>query len=255
MIGAVSGSGFRYRGPARRSRWPRFVIVLVVLAGVLVAVDRIALAFAERATGRTIEIAQGLDSAPSVSVAGFPFLTQLIAGHFGKVTLFAANLTVGQEGRTARIDTVRAVLHGVDVARDLSSVHADTASAVAAITYADLSATLSVPLSYGGSSQDGVGRVTARRSVTVAGQQISGSVTAEVKIEAGALRFVAPVVRIDGAGSAPVPQPVVDAFSSLFGDPLALARLPFGLTVRAVTADTAGVHITLTGSDVTFDRP
>ena len=119
----------------------------------------------------------------------------------------------------------------------------------------DLSATLGVPLSYGGPSQDGVGRVTARKSVSVAGQPISGSVTAEVKIEAGSLRFVAPVVSIDGAGSALVPQPVVDAFSSLFGNPVALTRLPFGLTVRSVTADPAGVHITLAGSDVTFDRP
>ncbi|MDQ2750092.1 MAG: DUF2993 domain-containing protein [Actinomycetota bacterium] len=244
-----------YRGPARRSRWPRVVIALIVLVGLLVAADRIALVVAERATGRTIQVAQGLGSAPSVSVAGFPFLTQLVAGHFGKVTLAAADLTVGQQGRTVRISTVQAVLNGVDVARDLSSVHADTATATSAISYPDLSATIGVPLSYGGPSQDGIGRVTARQSVSVAGQQVSGSVTAEVRIEGGALRFVAPVVSIDGAGGAAVPQPVVDEFTSLFGDPLALTNLPFGLTVRSVTADRAGVHITLAGSDVSFERP
>jgi hypothetical protein len=231
------------------------VIALVILLGVLVAADRIALLVAERATGKTIQIAQGLDRAPSVSVAGFPFLTQLIAGHFGKVTLSASDLTVGQQGRTVRISTVRAVLRGVEVARDLSSVHADAASATAAIGYPDLSVTLGAPVTYGGPSPDGVGRVTARKTVTVAGQQLSGSVTAEVKIEGGALRFVAPVVSVDGAGSTAVPQSVLDSFSSLFGDPLALTRLPFGLTVRSVAADRAGVHITLAGSDVTFDRP
>ena len=255
MIGAVSGSGFGYRGPARRSRWPRLFIALVILAGILVAADRIALVIAERATGKTVQAAQHLDRAPSVSVAGFPFLTQLIAAHFSKVTLSAADLTVGRQGRTVRISRVQAVLRGVDVARDLSSVHADTATAASTITYPDLSATLGVPLSYGGPSRDGVGRVTARRSVAVAGQQISGSVTAEVKIEGGSLRFVAPVVSIDGAGSAAVPQPVVDAFGSLFGAPLALTGLPFGLTVRSVIADREGVHITLAGRDLTFDRP
>jgi LmeA-like phospholipid-binding len=255
MIGAVSGSGSGYRGPARRSRWPRLVIALVVLVGVLVAADRIALVIAERATGKTVQIAQDLDRAPSVSVAGFPFLTQLVTGHFGKVTLSATDLTVGQEGRTVRISTVRAVLRGVDVARDLSSVRADTATATAAVSYPDLSTTLGVPVSFGGSTPDGVGRVTARKAVSIAGQELSGSVTAEVKIEGESLRFVSPVVTIDGAGSTAVPQPVVDAFSSLFGDPLALSNLPFGLTVRSVTADREGVHITLAGSDVTFDRP
>lgn len=255
MIDAVSGSEYAYRGPARRSRWPRVVIALVILVGLLVAADRIALVVAQRATGKTVQIAQDLDRAPSVSVAGFPFLTQLVAAHFGRVTLSTSDLTVGQEGRTVRISTVQAVLRGVDVARDLSSVHADTAIATSAIAYPDLSATLGVPLSYGGPSQDGVGRVTARKSVSVAGQPIRGSVTAEVKIEGGALRFVAPVVNIDGAGRAVVPQSVVDEFTSLFGDPLALTRLPFGLTVRSVTADRDGVRITLGGSDVTFDRP
>jgi hypothetical protein len=244
-----------YRGPARRSRWPRLVIALVILAGLLVAADRIALVVAERAAGKTIQIAEHLDGAPSVSVAGFPFLTQLVVGHFDKVTLSASDLTVGQQGRTVRISSVRAVLRGVRVARDLSSVHADTATATSAISYSDLSATVGVPLSYGGPSPDGVGRVTARKTVSVAGQQISGSVTAEVKIEGGALRFVGPVVSIDGAGSAAVPQSVVDAFSGLFGDPVALTQLPFGLTVRSVSADRAGVHITLAGKDVTFDRP
>jgi hypothetical protein len=255
MIGAVSGSVSGYRGPARRSRWPRAVIGLVVLVALLVAVDRIALVVAERAAGRTIQVSQHLDRTPSVSVAGFPFLTQLLAGHFGQVTLAASDLTVGQAGRTVRVSTVKADLHGVGVARDLSSVHADTAGATAEISYPDLSATLGVPVSYGGPSPDGVGRVRARKSVSVAGQQISGSVTAEVKIENGALRFVSPVVSVDGAGAAAVPQSVVDAFSSLFGDPLALTRLPFGLTVRSVTADGQGVHITLAGTDVTFDRP
>ncbi|MDT4979360.1 MAG: hypothetical protein QOG07_1239, partial [Pseudonocardiales bacterium] len=47
MIGAVSGSVSGDRGPARRSRWPRAVIGLVVLVALLVAVDRIALVVAE----------------------------------------------------------------------------------------------------------------------------------------------------------------------------------------------------------------
>jgi LmeA-like phospholipid-binding len=230
------------------------VIALLVLLALLIAADRIALVVAERAAATTIQSSQHLERTPSVSVAGFPFLTQLVAGRFGKVTLAASDVTVGQQGRTVRISTMTANLHGVDVARDLSSVRADTGTATAAVSYADLSATLGVPLTYGGPSQDGAGRVTARTSVTVAGQQVSGSATAEVTIENGGLRFLSPQLTVDGAGSVPVPQPVADALSSVFGDPIALTRLPFGLTVRAVAADKQGVRIALTGSNLTFRR-
>lgn len=233
---------------------PRLVFVLVLLAVVLVATDRLARVFAERAAAATIQSAQHLDRAPSVSVPGFPFLTQLAAGRFGTVTLSASDLTIGQAGRTVRIATVSAVLHGVHVARDLSSVHADTAEATAAVSYPDLSGTIGVPLSYGGTSADGVGRVTARTSVSVAGQPISGSVTAEVRVAAGSLSFVSPQVSVDGVGSAAVPQPVLDALSSVFGDPIALAHLPFGLTVRSVTANREGIRVTLVGSNLTFER-
>ena len=59
---------------------------------------------------------------------------------------------------------------------------------------------------------------------------------------------------MDGAGGANVPQPVIDALSTVFGAPLALTRLPFGLVVHAVTARSDGVRITLTGKDLTFRR-
>ncbi len=231
--------------------WATVLIVLIVL---LVAADRIALLVAERAAGRTVQAAQHLDRTPSVSVAGFPFLNQLVAGHFGKITLSASDLTVGQDGRTVRLAKVRADLHDVHVARDLSSVRAGTATATGLISYRDLSATLGIPLAYGGPSPDGVGRATARTSVPAAGQQVSGSVTAEVAVGNGALRFVSPRITVDGAGGADVPQPVADALASAYGAPIALTGLPFGLQVRSVTARSDGVRITLTGADLTFRR-
>jgi LmeA-like phospholipid-binding len=220
----------------------------VVLIALLVAADRVALLVAERAAAKTLQSSQHLDRAPSVSIAGFPFLTQLAAGHFDKVTLAASDLTVGRAGRTVRISKVTVDLHGAHAARDLSSVHADTASATAAISYSDLSATLGVPLAYG------VGRITARKSVSIAGQQFSAAVAAEARIVDGSLRFVSPQVSVDGVGGAAVPQPVIDLLSSVFGDPIALTHLPFGLTVRSVTADARAVRITLAGRNLTFRR-
>lgn len=241
------------RAPARKSRWPRVLIVVGFLLALLVAADRVALVFAERAAAKTIQSSQHLEHRPSVSVAGFPFLTQLVTGHFGKVTLRASDLTVGGEGRTVRIAQVTARLHDVKVPRDLSEVRSATAKATASITYTDLSTTLGVPLSYGGPSPDHVGRITAHKTVDVAGQQLRGSATAEIKIEDGALRFLSPQVSVAGAGGN-LPGSVVDLLSTVFGAPIALTHLPFGLKVDSVTADSHGVHVTLTGSDLVFHR-
>jgi hypothetical protein len=238
----------------RRSHGARWLVVLVVFAVLLVAADRVALIVAERAAARTVQSAQHLDRTPTVSIAGFPFLTQLVAGRFAKVTASASELTVGDKGRTVRIAKVSADLHGVHVPSDLSSVRAETATASAVLTYPDLSATLGTPLAYGGASPDGVGRITAHRSVSVAGQQLSGSATAEVKITDGALTFVSPLISVDGAGSSTVPQPLTDALTAVFGEPVALTHLPFGLTVRSVRADAGGLRIDLAGSDLTFRR-
>jgi len=227
---------------------------LVLFAALLVAADRMALVVAERAAAKTIQVAQHLDRAPSVSIGGVPFLTQLAAGRFRDVTVTASDLSVGRDGRSVRISKVTANLRGVQIARDLSSVHADTATATGAISYRDLSATLGVPLAYGGPSADGAGRITASKVVSIAGRQLRGSATAEITIVADSLTFLSPQVSVEGVGGAAVPQPVIDALASLFGDPLALTRLPFGLTVRSVTADRQGVRITLTGNKLVFRR-
>lgn len=230
------------------------IIALAVVGVLLIGADRISLLIAERAAANTIQSAQSLDRAPSVSVAGFPFLTQLATGHFGRVTLSASDLTVGRGGRTARLAKITVDLRGVHVARDLSLVRADTASAMATIAYVDLSHTVGVAVAYGGPSPDGIGRVTARTSVSVAGRVFSASVTAELKIANGALGFVTPNVSVSGVDNATVPQAVIESLRSVFGAPIALTQLPFGLTVRSVTASTQGVRITLTGRDLMFRR-
>jgi DUF2993 family protein len=242
------------QAPVRRTRWRPLVIVLLVVVVLLLVIDRIALLVVERAGAKTLQESQHLDRTPSVSVAGFPFLTQLIAGHFGKVRLTAADVTVGEGGRTVRIKKVTAHLHGVSVPRDMGTVRADSATATGLVSYADLSATLGVPLSYAGPSADGVGRTVAHTTPVVAGQQLSGSVTAEVAIEDGALRFISPRISVDGAGGADVPQPAVDALSSVYGQPIPLTHLPFGLRARSVSARPDGVRFTLTARNLTFHR-
>ena len=77
------------RAPRRRRRWPLILlIIVVVLAGLLVVVDRVAVHLADNEFATQIQ-KQGFTTKPSVSIQGFPFLTQVAARDFKDVRITA----------------------------------------------------------------------------------------------------------------------------------------------------------------------
>lgn len=238
--------------PRRRRRRRGWLIALLVLAILLVAADRLGNAVAENQAAKTLQTSQHLADAPSVDIGGFPFLTQLAAGTFGEVTITATGVPIGNADRTLRVAAVTVHLHNVHIARDLSSVRAETATADAVVNYADLSRTLGVQMGFGGASADGVGRVEATASTTVAGRQVSGTVSAEVRASnTEGLSFVDQQVAVDGLS---VPGAVTATLAGVFGAPIPLSHLPFGVNVLRVAADESGVTIRLSGRNLVFHR-
>lgn len=235
------------RRPARRRRWPWVLLsVVVVLAALFVAADRIALAVAENKAATTLQTSQNLRRKPSVSVAGFPFLTQLAAGRFGAVTIRAAGIDVGDQ-RTLRIASVTVHLHEVTVPRNYSSVRAQTATADALIDYADLSQTLRTPVSYAGD-----GKVQARPSVTVLGQTFRGTVEGRVNASSAAgITFSEVTV---GALGVPLPAAASQALAKVFDNAVSLAGLPFGVRVTGLDATPAGLVLHLSGQNLEYRR-
>lgn len=236
-----------YAAPRRRHRGRRLIVALVVLAGLLLAADRIALVVAERAAAVTIQRSERLAAAPSVSVSGFPFLTQLAAGDFGQVTVRATGVVAGSGSRQLRISAVTLVLHQVRVARNLSSATAASGTATGTISYADLSRAIGLTVTYAGS----IGRVRTSTSITLAGQRITGSITAGLSVQASSLSFDHPAVEVSSA-MASVATPLLQ---TAFGPPLALGHLPFGARVQAVSVGPAGITIELAGANLVYRRP
>jgi hypothetical protein len=74
----------------------RVVIGLLVLVGLLVAVDYGSAALAESAVSRQMREQIGLADDPSVRINGFPFLTQAVSGHYRSVDIDAPRIHVGQ---------------------------------------------------------------------------------------------------------------------------------------------------------------
>ncbi len=74
----------------------RLVIALLVLVGLLVAVDFGAAALAESAVSRQMREQIGLVDDPAVRINGFPFLTQALSGEYSSVDVDATRISVGE---------------------------------------------------------------------------------------------------------------------------------------------------------------
>jgi len=118
----------------------RAVIVIIVIVGLLVIADRLAVVAAQSTVAARIETDQHLSQRPDVSIRGFPFLTQAIGGRYAHVTLTLHDL----RDRTVPVQTLTVDLHGVHVplgsvfSQHVTRVPVDRAAATVLISFADL---------------------------------------------------------------------------------------------------------------------
>jgi hypothetical protein len=142
---------------------------------------------------------------------------------------------------------LHARLTGVRATKHFSGVTADQVAASAKISYPELSRLLGVPVSYATG-----GRVQAKRSVSVLGQTVTGTVSAVITVPGGdELGFAD--VRVGVANtSISLPQAAISELTAVFANQLSLAGLPFGLRVRQITPDGSGVQVNATATDVSL---
>ena len=228
------------------------LIFLVVVALLLVAADRIGVAVAERKVASKVQSSQNLANRPSVTIEGFPFLTQVIRNHYHAVRLTAKDLTVGTGNDRIQISALAARLTGVRATGDYSGVTAQSVQGTATVSYQQLSQVVGVSLGYAGAGSDGAGRVQAARTVSAFGKSVTATVSASVNVSDGdQLKFSAVKVGVSDAGVS-LPQQVTDQLTSIFAKQLSLHGLPFQLRVTSLVAGPTGVAVSAAASNVTL---
>lgn len=235
---------FPERDEGRAAR--RLLIVVVVIVALLVALDRIGNVVAERLAADTIQSNQHLPKRPDVNITGFPFLSQLATGDFDKVIVTDDKVPIRGGSVHLQLSTIQVTLHQLHIARDLSSVHAKVADAVATMSYAELGRALGgVRIRYAGHD-----RVTASKSISIGGHTISGSVSARVRFANGTLTFgQAHVAHVNGLIAS-----AVALLQKVFAVHLPLSGIPFEVRVRSLHVDKAGLHLALVGRNLSYSR-
>jgi hypothetical protein len=220
------------------------LVVALLLIGLVLVADRVAVGFAEDRVAEQVAEKGGLAGTPEVDIDGFPFLTQAVGGRYDEVRISLTADQLGQpEGTRADV-----VLRGVEV--PLSSVLAGSVQEVpveridgtATLSYALLSAQLGSGTEL---EREGDGlRIT--RTLEVLGQQVRLTATGQVALDGNDL--VVDVEEASGAG-VDVPGFLLDRATDLLDLRYPVPALPFGLQLTGVRPAADGVDIRVEATD------
>jgi predicted flap endonuclease-1-like 5' DNA nuclease len=226
-----SGRPRRYR--RRRRGVIIFLVVLAVLAALFVIADRVAVRFAENQFASQVQSQGGLSNKPTVSIEGFPFLTQLAARKFNEVQLSAATEKAGP----VVIENLHATMHDMQLINGFSSARVGSLNGTGLITFGSLAKAANVP----GLKISPLNNTEAK--VTIDLGFISGSGVAKVT-KAGPNKINIAVVN---AGGIPL-----SALGGLNNMTITIPGLPRGLNVQSVTMTQQGILIHIIGKNVTL---
>jgi len=226
--------------PRRRRRWPRnLAITVLVFAGLFTAADRIAVGVAENQIASRIQKSQDLASKPSVSINGFPFLTQLVGMKFAKVTLDAR----GVVRNGVDVTDLRADLRGVKPTDDYKQATIDRLDGTAFFTWADLEHAaalqgLDVTLADAG---DGMVKVSGKILGVRTAVSSRLSLEADNKISVKAVKVD---TSIPGLSQVSIPHD--------FDYTVPVGSMPLGMTLHDFRVASDGVRVSATAQGVTI---
>lgn len=235
----------RRRGPLRA-----VIITLIVLLAVLVVADRaVAYVAASKIAGQ-LQSRLGTSAEPQVSIAGFPLLTQAVAGTYERVQITATGVDAKELDKVdVRLDLREVRLPLSDaLAGDVSHGRVGRADVAIDISEASLSTLTGLPITI-----DGLTDQVARLSTTfdVFGQKVPVSIDAMVIIEGTNARL-----DLQDASAAGIDLPgfVLSQLSDMVGVKFAVPTLVEGMHLDEVTARDGAVVLHASGTDVPFPK-
>jgi LmeA-like phospholipid-binding len=255
----IEGSG----GVARRGRRVGivFVVLIAVLAGLFVAADRAAASAAEQEIAKqTVKEmnARGItaDRQPTADVGGFPFLTQVLAGRYEKVTIKVDH----PQAQKVRLEHLTLIATDVRAATDAlisgkGQITSDRVTGVATIGWDGVRSLLDLA-NLGGVDPKLVqltvrnNLVSLRVPLLVLGQPLTVIATGTVEVARGVVRLHMTDV---GLENREIPAPlknVIDTYKQKLSVAIQVPALPYRLSINTVESTESGLLLNAAADDV-----
>lgn len=241
------------------------VVILGVLVGLLVGVDRVGAWAAERtiADQSAAQMRQlGVTSSePDVTVGGFPFLTQVTDGRYKEITIVLRD--VEKDGVRLPVLDVRATGVNAELGTLISGdgpVTANRITGTATVGYDSLQPLVELAAgrlgAQGVSVSPGVtvsaqgGKLQLRLPMTIAGQRFTAIGVGQVKIDNGKIRLALTDIRAEGVTLPAQGQRLLDTYKERLVAEVSVPPLPFKLKIDDVRALPEGLAVSATAQGV-----
>ncbi len=229
----------------RRSRGRKWLAWIVVIVVVLVGLDFGAKAFAENRVASQIK-SQGFPAKPSVSIAGFPFLTQVAARDIHQITISSSDIKAGP----LTVTSLNVVADNVKLNSSFSGGTAGPVHGTVLISLGALGNALSAAgpltgfLGGGGLKVTSVGSTEVKGSLNLAGGIVSWSATWKV-VAAGPNEIELQLVSSSG-----LPSGLASSARSIT---LPLKSLPLGLQMTGgLNSSSNGIDVDVKADSISF---
>lgn len=234
--------------PPRRHRGLRNTIVVVLALIVLFVVgDRLAVLYAQSQVAQQFKEQGGFEGTPSVSIKGFPFLTQVIAHNIHEITITSDKIKAGP----VTITNLDAVVTDIKLNGAFTAGTIGHLDGKALIPFSGLVNALGGSL--GGGDLGGLGDLASGVTIKSAGGNkvkasfdlliVSGSATLKVTREPGNK------IHIQLLSSHGLPSEITDQLKDLT---VPIPALPLGMKIQRIQVNTDGISIHVTGQNVKF---
>ncbi len=220
------------------------LVLLGVVLGVLVVVDRVGVGIAEDRVAEQLADRGQLAGTPDVEITGFPFLTQAVSGRYSDVRIHLTAEELGQPAGT-RADVS---LQGVHVplsdalSGSVQQIPVDRVDGTATLSYSLLADQLGGDTAL---TQDGDG-IRLTKSVEVLGVDFPVTAAGTVTLDG---QDVVIDVHDASAGAVDVPDFVLDNADELLDVRYRVPALPFGLQLTSVQPAAGGVDVRVQAQD------
>lgn len=225
------------------------VIVVGVLLVALLVLDRVGVAYAEDRVALQLQEELELSATPTVTINGFPVLTQAVAGRYDdvRVVLDAADV---EELSDLDVD-VR--LRGLQIpladlfAEEVESIPVDSIAGTVSVPYAEVAGQIGEGATVA-SSPDGV---VVTQTLDILGQPLEVSGTGRIRVESSDQIGVT-VTGLNLAG-VEIPEALVEQLQEDLSFTYTVPPLPFGLQITTVVPTGEGFDISATAVDAVLE--
>ncbi|MFZ0217907.1 MAG: DUF2993 domain-containing protein [Candidatus Dormiibacterota bacterium] len=219
------------------------VVVLVVLIGGLLIVDRVSVAYADTLISQQMTSSLRLSQQPTVRIQGFPFLTQWASGDYSEIDVTLPSVT----SASVTVNQVTAIVTGVK-APGLATSGGQFKSAMAQrIVLSGVVPLSEVPLPSGFQAHASGNQLQVTGTVSLLGLQAPVTAVIGIHLSGSTVTFDPTSIQVAGSSLSPS---MTRSLTAQFKRTIDIGRLPFSVSVTGITVTPSGLAVTATASNV-----